>query len=69
MLMIILDNAYAINIMNGIQTLKFVGFNAIQIVKTIVQDQLLEGAKNVLMVISKYKTFVYLSARMDIQKV
>ena len=69
MLMIILDNAYAINIMNGIQTLKFVGFNAIQIVKTIVQDQLLEGAKNVLMVISKYKTFVYLSARLDIQKV
>ena len=66
--MIKMDNAYAIKIMNGIQTLKFVGFNAIQIVKT-VQDQLLEGAKNVLMVISKYKTFVYLSARMDILKV
>ena len=63
-----MDNANVVQTLIGIQTLKFVGFNAIQIVKT-VQDQLLEDAKNVLITISKYKTFVYHFARLDILKV
>ena len=46
----------------------FVIKTALNIVK-IAKDLLLEGALDVLMVFSKYKTFVYHFARLDILKV
>ena len=68
MMMIKMDIVNVVQILNGIQTLKFVMKTALNIVK-IAKDLLLEGAKNVLMAISKHKTFVYHFARLDILKV